>query len=133
MQERIDKEIALLRTRYPDLEYRAGGRWVRIPAYRLPKGWQPRTTDVAFQIPATYPGGPPYGIYVAAGIRFGGDLPANYTEPAATQPPFGGSWGIFSWSTADGQWRATVEPDPVRGYSLLSWVNGFADRFSEGK
>jgi hypothetical protein len=133
LQERIDKEIALLRTRYPHLEYRADGRWVRIPAYRLPKGWRPRTTDVAFQIPATYPGGPPYGIYVLSGIRFGGDLPANYTEPATTQPPFGGSWGIFSWSTADGQWRATAEPDPVRGYSLLSWVNGFADRFSEGK
>lgn len=133
MQDRIEKELALLRTRHPELEYRADGRWVRIPSYPLPTGWTPQTTDIAFQIPAAFPGGPPYGIYVPAGITFNGQRPDNYTEPAGTQPPFGASWGIFSWSTADGQWRATSEPDPVRGYSLLSWVNGFADRFREGK
>ena len=91
------------------------------------------TTDLAFQILPTYPGAPPYGIYVSAGILFKDQRPDNYTEPAATQPPFGGSWGLFSWTTVDGQWRATALPDPIRGYSLLSWADGFAQRFQEGK
>jgi hypothetical protein len=70
---------------------------------------------------------------VPGGLTCNGQHPDNYTEPAATQPPFGGTWGLFSWSTVDGQWRATAEPDPVRGYSLLSWVSGFAERFKEGR
>lgn len=133
MQDRIERELALLRERYPELEYRAEGRWVRIPAYPLPPGWNRETTDVALQIPPAYPGTPPYGIYVPAGLTINGQRPDNYTEPAQTQPPFGGSWGIFSWTTVDGQWRATAEPDPVRGYSLRAWVDGFANRFGEGK
>lgn len=133
MKERIDKELALLRQRYPQLEYREDGRWVRIPSYLLPPGWNHETTDVAFQIPPAFPGTPPYGIYVPAGLTFNGHPPDNYTEPASTQPPSGGTWGLFSWSTVDGQWRATAEPDPVKGYTLLAWVNGFANRFQEGK
>lgn len=133
MQDRIDCELALLRERYPNLEYRAEGRWVRIPGYPLPAGWKPETTDVAFQIPPAYPGTPPYGIYVPVGLTFKDQRPNNYTEPASTQPPFDGKWGIFSWTTVDGQWRATAQPDPVRGYSLRSWVDGFAERFREGQ
>lgn len=133
MKDRIEKELTLLRERYPDLEYREEGRWVRVPRYPLPPGWNRAATDVAFQIPPAFPGTPPYGIYVPAGLTFNGARPDNYTEPASTQPPFDGTWGIFSWTTVDGQWRATAEPDPIRGYTLLAWVNGFADRFREGK
>ena len=133
MKERIDKELLLLRQRYANLEYREDGRWVRVPGYPLPEGWSLGSTDVAFQILPAFPGSPPYGIYVPAGLRFKDQKPDNYTEPASTQPPFGGEWGLFSWSTVDGQWRATAEPDPVRGYTLVAWVNGFAARFEEGK
>lgn len=134
MQDRIERELALLRERYSQLDYRPEGRWVQIPGYPLPRGWNRTATQVAFQIPAAYPGTPPYGIYVPAGLTFNGLRPDNYTEPSSTQPPYGGgSWGVFSWTTVDGQWRATAEPDPVRGYSLLSWVDGFAGRFREGK
>ena len=133
MQERIDKELALLRRSYPDVEYQPEGRWVRVPAYPLPPGWSRATTDVAFDIPSEFPGGPPYGIYVPAGLTFKGQCPENYTEPSSKQPPFGGTWGVLSWTTLDGRWRATVEPDPTRGYSLLSWVKGYAVRFREGK
>lgn len=133
MKERIDKELALLRQHYPDLEYREEGRWVRVPAYPLPAGWSAAATDVAFQIPVNFPGAPPYGIYTPSDLRIDGNKPDNYTEPAQTQPPFGGSWALFSWSTTDGQWRATSQPDPARGYTLLAWVRGFAARFAEGK
>jgi hypothetical protein len=130
MEERIKKELDLLRKRYPDLEYREDGHWIRIPAYSLPAGWNRSSTDVAFQIPVGYPGTPPYGIYVPAGLMFKGNKPNNYQEPAQNQPPFEGSWGIFSWRPRD-QWRATA--NLVTGSNLLNWVMGFADRFREGK
>ena len=131
MKERIDKELALLRQHYPKLEYREDSRWVRIPEYPLPEGWNRSTTDVAFQIPTGFPGSPPYGFQVPVGIQFKGEKPANYEESISTQAPFGGQWGQFSWSV-DG-WKATAEPDPIRGYTLLAWVRSFADRFQAGK
>ena len=103
MQERIDKELALLRRSYPDLEYRAEGRWIRVPAYPLPPGWSFQTTDVAFDIPPEFPGGPPYGIYLPAGLTVNGQRPDNYAEPASKQPPFEGTWGVLSWTTLDGK------------------------------
>lgn len=130
MQERIDKEVELLRQHFSNLEYRSEGQWVRIPAYALPSGWVPEVCNVAFQIPTAFPGTPPYGFYVPAGLRYNGQTPGNYTEPASTQPPFGGSWGFFSWSIPG--WRPTATPDPVRGYSLVSWAKGFTTRFQEG-
>ena len=130
LEDRIEEELTLLRRRYPDLEYQEAGRWVRLPEYRLPDGWNHAATDVAFQILVSYPGTPPYGIYVLAGLTFNGSGPSNYTEPAATQPPFGGSWGVFSWTVADGQWRPTA--DARSGSNLLNWAIGFADRFREG-
>jgi hypothetical protein len=131
MEERIEKELALLRQRYSNLEYKEEGRWIRIPSYPLPEGWNRSSTEVAFQIPVVYPGTPPYGIYTPAGLLFNGERPNNYTEPGPTQPPFPGTWGIFSWSPADGQWRPTV--DLTTGSNLLNWVMGFADRFRQGK
>jgi hypothetical protein len=130
MQPRIEQELALLRQRYPDLDYRADGQWIRIPGYPLPEGWSHPAVDVAFQIPVGFPGTPPYGIYVPAGLMFNGARPNNYTEPASAQPPFGGAWGILSWAPSDGQWRATV--DLVTGSNLFNWVRGFSDRFKEG-
>ena len=129
MDERIEKELALLRQRYPDLEYK--DRWVRIPSYPLPEGWNRTSTDVAFEIPVGYPGTPPYGIYTPAGLLFKGEKPDRYTEPSQTQPPFSGSWGIFSWQPDNGQWKPTA--DPITGSNLLNWVIGFGNRFREGK
>jgi len=87
-------------------------------------------TAVAFQILVGYPGTPPYGIFVPAGITFNGSRPNNYAEPAGTQPPFGGTWGVFSWLPVEGEWRPGATP--AAGTNLLTWVLGFADRFREG-
>jgi hypothetical protein len=130
MQQRIDQEVGLLKTRFPDLEFRPDGQWVRIPRYSLPSGWNLSTTQLAFPIPIEYPSGPPYGIYVPTGIRFGGQLPGNYSDQAPAQPPFGGAWGIFSWTTQDGAWHVTA--DITKGSNLLNWVIGFQRRFEEG-
>jgi hypothetical protein len=93
-------------------------------------GWNPDVMDVAFQIPISYPGTQPYGIYVPSGLRYLGNAPANYQEPAVNQPPFGGTWGFFSWSPGDGQWRPTSKL--IDGTNLLHFVLGFKERFAEG-
>lgn len=131
MEQRIGQELELLRRRFSNLEYREDGRWIRVAEYPLPEGWNRPATDVAFQIPVGYPGTPPYGIYVPSGLLFQGARPDNYTEPASAQPPFGGTWGIFSWTPEDGQWNPTV--DLVTGRNLLNWIIGVADRFREGR
>jgi hypothetical protein len=130
MVERIRKELDLLRTRYHDLEYIEEGQWVRGFAYPLPDGWNRSETDIAFPIPIGYPGTPPYGIYTPAGLLYNGKRPNNYQEPAPNRPPFTGIWGVFSWTTKDGQWRAATDLDT--GWNLLNWVMGFRDRFLEG-
>lgn len=130
-QTRIEQELALLRTRFLDVEYVAAGHWVRVKNYRvLPDSWSSGVIDVAFQIPVGYPGTQPYGIYVPSGMRYLGNMPLNYQEPAANQPPFGGAWGIFSWAPGDGQWRPTA--NVAAGTNLLNFVLGFNDRFREG-
>lgn len=129
LEERIQKELELLRTRY-EVEFVEEGHWARIDSYPLPHGWNRKTTDVAFQIPVGYPGTPPYGIYVLAGIAFNAQPPDNFKEPAPTQPPFEETWGIFSWQP-DEQWWATA--DIISGSNLMNWVIGFAARFKEGR
>lgn len=130
MTERTRQELELLRQRYPALEYKEAGQWVRIPDYSLPAGWNKTETDVVFQIPIQFPGAPPYGIYVPAGLSFNSTRPQNYNEPITNQPAFSGTWGFFSWSTEDGQWRAT--DNVISGYNLVNWVIGFGQRFREG-
>jgi len=127
MQERIDAELTLLRTRYPDLEFRAEGRWVRLPGYVLPPGWNRAETDVAFQIPTQYPGNPPYGFYVPAGLTFGAQRPNNCADN--NTPPFGGTWMLFSWQP-ETNWVPTN--DLRAGHNLLNWAMGFRQRFMEG-
>jgi hypothetical protein len=130
MQDRIEQEIALLRRYYQGLDYRPDGQWALVPSYPLPPGWNKEATPVSFQIQLSYPGTPPYGIYVPAGLTYNGARANSYTEPANNRPPFEGSWGVFSWQPADGEWRPMA--NITSGTNLLTWVRGFADRFKEG-
>jgi hypothetical protein len=127
VEERIQKELKLLRRHWPNLEYRPDCRWVRIPSYRLPEGWSLTRTEAAFQIPIGYPETPPYGICVPAGLTIRGLRPNNYAEPASV--PFPGAWGLLSWTPQS--WYPTA--DLVTGSNLRSWVLSFADRFREGQ
>ena len=91
MTERIEAELALIRQAFPDVVYQAESRWVCLPSYPLPEGWNRATTDVAFQISDGYPAAPPYGFYVPSGIQFEGAVPNNYTDTASNEPPFAGT------------------------------------------
>jgi hypothetical protein len=132
MNERIEEELKLLRQYYSDVEYTEQGQWVKIKNYSIPSGlpWNRQTTDLCFQIPAGYPGTPPYGFYVSAGILFDGKPPDNYQEPAQNSPPFQGTWGFFSWQN-DSSWLPKA--DPRAGSNLLNFVRTFRDRFNGGK
>jgi hypothetical protein len=122
------QELKLLRREYPDLEYREDGEWFRVPLIQLPPGiWNRDETPVCFQAPPGYPGNPPYGFCVPAGLRLSdGRLPNNYSEPVST--PFGGQWGKFSWQNDN--WRPTG--DVLSGSNLLNFVRTFHHRFREG-
>jgi hypothetical protein len=83
MQARIADELALLRTRFPDLEYRDEGQWVCIPTFPVTLGWNRTTTQIAYQITVGFPGTPPYAFYVPVGIQYGEQRPNNYVEARA--------------------------------------------------
>lgn len=132
MNDRIEKELVLLRSFYSKLTYVDSGQWVLIEDYSIPSelSWNRQQTNVCFQIPPAYPGTPPYGFYVPIGILFGGNLPQNaYKESIDNKPPFEGSWGFFSWQHHTG-WYATS--DLQTGSNLLNFVRTFRDRFLQG-
>ena len=128
MGARLEQEIGLLRSRWAELRYDPGGRWVLLPAYPLPAGWNRSTTDVVFQIQMNHPGAAPYGFYTPTGLLHQGHSLNNYQDPAPTQPPFGGRWGIFSWSPEDWQPQADIRA----GSNLFTWAHSFSQRFIQG-
>lgn len=131
--ERLEQELGLLRTAYPDLEYRLvdGAHWVRIPSYPVPEGWSHEEVEVveaeiAFQIPAQA-GQAPYAFYVRPPLTLtDGATPSNYTSTATT--PWGSDFAQFSWSPA-GPWQAKT--DIRTGANMLNFARSFADRLKE--
>lgn len=130
--ERLAAELELLRTAFPDLEYREAGeeRWVRIPAYPLPKGWRhagaPVTVvEAAFQVPAQA-GAAPYAFFVRPVLQLAtGHGIGNYTVPGKT--PWGEDFAKFSWQPDS--W--TPKADVRAGSSLLVFARSFAERLGE--
>jgi hypothetical protein len=126
--ERLEQELSLLRTAYPDLEYRLvdGVHWVRIPKYPVAEGWSVRAVEIAFQIPAQA-GQAPYAFFVRPPLQLanGGD-PTNYTQTAAT--PWGSDFAQFSWSPVE-QW--IPKADIREGANMLNFARSFADRFED--
>ena len=128
MSERIESELALLRTAYPALEYRPDGRWVRIASYVVPVGiWSQAQIEICFQIPTGIPGEAPYGFYVRPHLTLAnGRVPNNYTYPAPTV--FGQDWGKFSWILDP--W--TPQADVRAGSNMLDFALSIHGRLKEG-
>jgi hypothetical protein len=128
MSEHVSKQLELLRTAFPELEYLEADHWVRIEDRSVPAGWSAESVDVAFRIPAD-PGTPPYGFYVAPPITLAnGRVPGNYTYPIPPETvPFAGEWGLFSWSPAN--WRP--HHDPAKGDNMLDFARSLSDRLAE--
>ncbi len=131
--ERLEQELGLLRTAYPDFEYRPvdGGHWVRIPSYPVSEGWwygevAVTQAEIAFQIPAQA-GQAPYAFYVRPAFALaGGAAPSNYTGAATT--PWGSDFAQFSWSPLE-PWQPKA--DIRAGANMLNFARSFADRLKE--
>lgn len=127
MSERLDEELALLKTEYPDLEHRRDGDvdWVRIPSYPVPNEvWGRDAVEVACHFPAQA-GQAPYAFRVRPGLSLpGGGTPSNYGYPMTT--PWGSDWGQFSWSPTTWVPAASLHA----GANMLKFVHSFAERLA---
>lgn len=135
--DRIEGELDLLRKFYPDVEYDISSKIFVIPKYEIPSDfWSAKTVRLAFQVPAGYPGQPPYAFYIEGGVKLReksdqepdqqvDKKPSNYDD--CPLPPFEGVWGKFSW--AHENWKPTS--DLSSGSNLLNFVQTFKDRFNE--
>jgi hypothetical protein len=131
--ERLEEELALLRSAYPDLEHHVvdGAHWVRIPTYSVPIGWAYQgaavtEAEIVFQIP-TQTGQAPYAFYVRPPIMLAsGGTPSNYTAAATT--PWGNDFAQFSWAPNE-QW--VPKADIRAGANMLNFARSFAERLGE--
>lgn len=128
MTPRIDAEVALLRDRFPELQYKRELGWVLIPEYGTFEGWSPQPMPVAFQINRSHPTAKPYGFYVPSDSRYKDVGPQNFKGKPDTQAPFEGDWGLLSWTPE--QWEPSSEIHA--GSNLFNWVMSFSRRFREG-
>lgn len=89
MSNRLVKELALLKTVFPDVEFHeVDSGWFRIPRYTVQYGgWKQTEVEVCFQVPGGYPGDAPYAFWVSPLLRQAGNDAAptnNYQEPSPT-------------------------------------------------
>jgi hypothetical protein len=125
MTTRVEAELALLRRRFPDLEYIEDGHWVRLARYPVPAGWSADEVETAFQIPPEA-AIVPYAFSVRPGLSLAnGAAPGNYEFPLTT--PFGSDWGRFSWSPLT--WHP--QPKVSAGDNMTHFVRSFANRLAE--
>lgn len=126
MMDRMRDELDLIRSAFPELEFREEDFWARIPNYPVPDGWGPTTAEIAFQMPRDWMGEHPYGFWVRPPLHTaGGGIPTNSSGP--TQTGFGEGWQQFSWAP-DG-WQPM--PEPRMGSNMLDFVRSFARRLRE--
>lgn len=124
---RVDEELELLRSLFPELEYQEwnGQHWIRLAEFPLPKGWSRLSADIAFHIPAEV-GQPPYGFWVNPPISLAsGAAINNSTLGAAT--PWGSDWMQFSWSPVSWQPKANIRS----GDNMLNFLFWILDRLRE--
>ena len=79
--ERFILEVELLGLRYRALDFDDVGRWVYIPEFDLPPGWDRKTTGLLIEIPSAYPNTSPDGFFVDQRLRTKDErTPAHYYE-----------------------------------------------------
>jgi hypothetical protein len=128
VNERIERELQLLRTQFPALDYSADGGWILIPAFPLPSGiWARSDTALAVQFPPGYPGNPPYGFHVSPPLVLASGA-AVQNASLSSEPPYPGTWQKFSWSVPE--WRATA--NLASGFNMLNYVHTIRARLAEG-
>jgi hypothetical protein len=118
--QRVHQEALLLARQFGVVDYDdEDGRWVHIPRFPLPTGWDRPTTDLLLVLPSGYPHVPPDGFYIDRFIRTSsGQRVDHYFEERGTYNPYAEKgWGWFCIHLEQGSWCPTG--DVLRGDNLL--------------
>jgi hypothetical protein len=123
---RVKREVALLRLRFKKVEYDdLGYRWVHLPTFELPEGWNKRETELLVLLPPAYPQLPPDGFFLDRRLTTRrGQTPGHYFQEHSSHNPYadrGWAWYCMHVSSEGrGGWRATA--DILEGDSLLTYI-----------
>lgn len=71
---RVMQEIRALEDVSPSITYDLDQGFVALEMWPFPRGWQPRTGAIVYDLPDTYPQGQP-DAYIPDEMRFEGDRP----------------------------------------------------------
>ena len=132
LEERITKELELLRVAYGEVQYVKVGEehWFEVAQYKLSDGWKllGKSVDsirVAFRI-VTSLSAAPYGFLIPHGMSFEDKEPGVAEAPPTV--PFAGDWRQLSWTPEE--WVPTN--DIHNGSNMLAWCRSFRQRMTEG-
>jgi hypothetical protein len=131
---RVQKEIELLKTKFPNLEFKEErNRTIIIfHDYPLPPGWPTKTTNLAIVIPPGYPITPPDNFYVQPPIlTASGATPGSYNLDGTSNGMPGWAW--FSFHMRDAENRPTWSPsdDVASGDNIMTFLRAVNDRLRE--
>lgn len=123
---RVDNEVALLRRWFDRVDYDDVARhWVLLHRYRLPPGFNRRTTPILLLIPADYPQVPPDGVFIDRGLN----IPGHYFQDTGPRNPFGDKdWAWLCAHLRRQSWRPT--PDVVSGDNLATLLELYSTIFA---
>jgi hypothetical protein len=122
--DRVYQEAFLLAQHYGIVDYDdEDGRWVHIPCFRLPAGWDRATTGLLLVLPSSYPHVPPDGFYMDRFLRTrNGHRVEHYFERQGQYNPYADKgWGWFCIHLNQSAWKPAS--DVVRGDNLLTLAN----------
>lgn len=106
--QRILAEIFLLKKVYEEVDYDSEDlRWVHIPCYDLPQGFNEPTGELLVELPKNYPFSPPKNFFLHRDIKtFEGYSIDHYYSNATMSKYYEKGWAwfcihILQWKTAD--------------------------------
>ena len=117
---RVYREALLLARQFPTVDYDdEDGRWLHIPHFPLPGGWDRPETALLLDLPRGYPHLPPDGFYIDRYLRTRhGRQIDHYFEARGSHNPYADKgWGWFCIHLNQAAWRPTA--DLVSGDNLL--------------
>ena len=109
---RVYQEALLLARHFGTVDYDdEDGRWVQIPHFPLPSGWDRAVTALLLDLPSGYPHVPPDGFYIDRFLRTRrGQRIDHYFEERGTYNPYADKgWGWFCIHPNRGAWRPTSD------------------------
>lgn len=77
---RVAEEATVLQRRHRVTWDRDDARWFIFRGVKLPPGYSPQATDIAFSIPSDYPRVVPVGAFLAPGLKLLGQPCAHYFQ-----------------------------------------------------